>query len=568
MNIFDVRRTFLNIRRLKQIVAVLARHGFSHFLNKMNIHERLPWLSRLADDSPPEEAGRDIPERLALAFEELGPVYIKLGQLLAARPDLVPPAFMAAFGRLRDQVPPLPDTVVVPVMERAFRRPLDGVFRRFSAEARAAGSIGQAHEAELFDGSSVMVKIRRPGVEKMVEDDLALLEALADLADRHLPELAAIRPRMLVGELRRSLRNELDFIGEAARAAKFRDSMRENPDIMVPDIHWDLVSHDVLVMELVNGVGLTNPGALSGDERRRVAGILADCFIRQYFETGIFHADPHAGNFLYRPDGVVAIIDFGLAGRLSGDLRLALSRMLVALREGDTDDLADLIAGLGEFFPGSGIRDFRFDLGNFLERHYGIPADRLDFAAMFREALELARKNGLFLPRDFVLLIRSLVLVADLIRGLDPGFRLDEAVIPAAKRLGLNLRRPAALARRGFRTASRFTSLLQRLPEDFRDLLEKARTGNLTFVFRHDNLRTSVERTGRSMDRLTLGIISAALIIGSSIVISAGQSGLAAGRIIPLFGGVSLPMALASLGFPLALLLAACVAWGIFRDRG
>jgi ubiquinone biosynthesis protein len=567
LNIWYIRRTFLNLRRLRQIVGVLAKHGFSHFIEKLRIPERLPWLDRFAADAGRKDAGRDIPERLALAFEELGPVYVKLGQLLAARPDLVPPEFMAAFGRLRDRVPPLPGAEIIPILEKSFGRPLRDLFRSFTPDARAAGSIGQVHAAELLDGSPVIVKIKRPGIGRVIGDDISLMEALADLADRRLPELAAVRPKMLIGELRRALRDELDFVGEAARAGKFADSARGSPGIAVPGVHWDFVTSDVLVMDREEGTPLSDIGALSAGERRRAAATLADCFLRQYFETGVFHADPHAGNFLYRPDGMIAIVDFGLTGRLSEDMRLVLGQMLLALRRGDIDALADLAADIGEFFPDAGVNNFRFDLGNFLERHLGVPSAHLDFAAMSMEALDLARKNGLCLPRDFVLLVKSLMSVAGLIRELDSAFRLDEAIRRAAGRPGLGLPGPGSAARRGLRLASRFGSLLRRLPDDIRDMLEKARNGRLTFIFRHDNLQASVERTGRSMDRLTLGIIAAAIIIGSSIVMSAGQGASAAGRVIPLFGGIPLPEALASFGFLLALLLAIYVAWGIFRDR-
>ena len=563
-----MRRTYVNIRRLRQIMAILARHGFSHFLDKMTLSERLPWVGRLTGNTREQDiAGPDMPERLALAFDELGPVFIKLGQLLAGRPDLVSPRFLAAFGRLRDRVPPLAAEEIVPVIEKSLHRPLREAFPVFNPAARAAGSIGQAHEAELPDGSRVIVKIRRPGIARMIEDDLSLLEALADLAERRLPELAAVRPKMLVAELHRALGDELDFVGEAARASRFAETMAEGGGVVVPDIYWEYVAPDILVMELEEGESLTEISGLPSGERSRLAGIIADCFARQYFETGLFHADPHAGNFLRRTDGVLAIIDFGLTGRLSSDMRLNLCRMLVAMRAGDTGELAGLLAGIGEFSGGEGFQDFSFDIAHFMERSYGIPARHLDLGALAQEALTIARKNGLCLPRDFVLLVRSLVLVAGLVRELDPEFRLDGTVASATRRLRTEIFTPAAAAERGFRSVLRFASFLRKLPDDFRELTEKAKAGRLTFVFRHDNLQASVERTGRSMDRLTLGIIAAAIIIGSSIVISAGQSGAAAGISIPVFGGVSLSLALASLGFLLALLLAFHVAWGIFRDR-
>lgn len=563
-----MRRTYINIRRLRQILTVLASHGFSHFLDRMRIAEYLPWVGRLIKETRKTgDPDADIPNRLAAAFEELGPVYVKLGQILAVRPDLIPAEFQRAFARMRDRVPPLPGDEIVPVVEESLGKPLGDVFADFGREAIGGGSIGQVHGAELRDGSRVIVKVKRPGIETVIEEDTNLFDALAELVDKHIPELSVIRPRMLANELRRTINNELDFVGEAAYAAKFRQSLGDNPRIHIPEIHWDFVTRDILVMERIEGRGIGDLAFLPEGERRRVAEVVADCFMTQYFEIGLFHGDPHQGNILYRPDGVVALIDFGQTGHISADLRRALGRMLMALKDGDIDSMADLYAEVGEFSPRANIPGFRADLAGFIDRNYGMPVDRIDFASIAQESLSIARRNGLYLPRDFVLLVKSLMLVAGVVRDLDPGFRLDIAITPAVKRLALKMYRPDAVLGRSWKTLSRFAGMVRRMPDDFRDLVEKARAGRFTIVFHHDNLNGVAERTGRAVDRLTLGIIAAAVIIGSSIVLSAGQSGAVSGQVIPIFGGVSLPVILSGVGFALALLLAAFVAWGIFRDK-
>ncbi len=565
-----MRRTYVNIRRLRQILTVLAKHGFSHFLERMRIADYLPWVGRLIEKSDKRRAsepGMDLPHRLASAFEELGPVYIKLGQILAARPDLISAEFQAAFSRMQDQVQPISGDEIIPAIEKSLGCPLSEVFRQFTRIAQAAGSIGQVHRAQLMDGTDVMVKVKRPDIETTIAEDISLLEAMADLATTHIPELSVIRPNMLVGELRRSLANELDFVGEAAYATKFRESMADEPAISIPRIYWDHVTRDVLVMEREEGKALSDLNFLSRAERSRIAHVVADCFMRQYFETGLFHADPHQGNLLYRPDGKIALIDFGQVGHLSEELKRGLGRMLMSLKDGDTDLIADLYAEVGEFSPEANIQGFRFDLADFVDRNYGMPADRLDFSMMAQETLAIARRNGLYLPRDFVMLVKSLMLVAGVVRDLDPGFRLDVAITPAVKRLALSMYRPDALAQRGWRLISRFAGLVRRMPDDLRDLVEKAKAGRFTIVFHHDNLQGISERIGRATDRLTLGIIAAAVIIGSSIVLAAGQSGAIQGYTLPLFGGVPLAVALATMGFSLAVLVATYVAWGIFRDK-
>ncbi len=571
-----MRRAYLNIRRLRQILTVLAKHGFSHFLERMRITDHLPWVGRLITESkrPEDGPGMDLPNRLAAAFEELGPVYIKLGQMLAVRPDLIPAEFRLAFSRLQDQVPAIPGDEIMPEIEKALGKPVGEVFESFDKTALASGSVGQVHAAALAGGGrGVIVKIKRPGIEKQISEDAGLLAALAELADSYIPELAVVRPKMLAGELSRTLQTEIDFVSEAAYAAKFKQSLEDGdgPDVHVPDIFWEYVGRDILVMERIGGRALGDGEFLPPEEKRRVAAVVADCFMKQYFETGLFHGDPHPGNILYRPDGVISLIDFGQTGHLSEELRRTLGLMLMALKDGDTDRIVDIYAEIGEFAPDASIQGFRFDLANFIDRNYGMPADRVDFSEMAQESMSIARRNGLYLPRDFVLLVKSLMLVAGVVRRLDPGFRLDIAIAPAVRRLALKMYRPDIMAKRGFRTLSRFASLFRRMPDDVRDLMDKAKEGRFTINFHHDNLQGVADRTGRAVDRLTLGIIAAAIIVGSSIVLSAGQSGAVSHyeipAAVPLLGGVSVPVILATMGFLLALVLAALVSWGIFRDK-
>lgn len=560
-------KTYGNIVRLRQILTVLIRHGFSHFLHQIRIFEYAPWLGRFIEPKPGEgELATDLPSRLAHAFQELGPAFIKLGQLLATRPDIVPAPFQRAFAKLQDDVDPLPGEEVTPILEKALGKPVSGVFSVFDGKAAASGSIGQAHFAELLDGSPVVVKIKRPGIDKRIEDDLSLLESLAVLVERHVPELAVIRPAATLGEFRRVMNNELDFVGEASCTAKFRETLGENRPVKVPAVYWDYACREVLVTERLSGTSLAQAGGLSRPERERIAGALVDCFMRQYFETGFFHADPHPGNIFVLPDGGVGLLDFGQVGHLSDDLRHILASILIALREGGVDVMVDLYSEVGEFAPDSDIQGFRSDLAGLLDRNYGVPADRVDFAALMQDALSAARRNGLYLPRDFVLLAKSLVTIAGVVRDLDPAFRLDEAVKPFVRRLVAGMYNPANVLKRAWRVGSKFMGLFRRMPEDARDLMEKAKAGKFTIVFHHENLQGVVERTSRAVDRLTLGIIIASVVISSSIILVSGPGNLPGGG-QPVFLGLPLTVLIAALGFVGALAVGAYVAWGIFRDK-
>ena len=567
MKIRGMYKAYGNIMRLRQILTVLIRHGFSHFLHRIRIFEYAPWLGRFIEPGGDErDIGADLPTRLAHAFQDLGPAFIKLGQLLATRPDIVAPPFQQAFARLQDDVDPLPGDEVVPIIEKALGKPLDRAFPFFSREAAASGSIGQVHFAALGGGEKVVVKVKRPGIDKLIGDDLSLLESIAELVEKHIPELEAIRPAATVAEFRRVMEYELDFVGEASCTAKFRDSLTDGSRVRIPKVHWDYVTREVLVTGRLEGTPLTQAENLGEEAGRATAGILAECFLRQYFETGFFHADPHPGNIFLMPDGGIGLLDFGQIGHLSDGLRHALASILVALREGNIDAMVDLYSEIGEFSPGADTQGFRHDLTTLIDRNYGIPADRLDFAALSQEALTVARRNGLHLPRNFVLLAKSFVTVAGVIRALDPGFRLDAAVKPFARRLILGMYSPAGFAKRGWSLAARFMSLFRRMPDDASDLLEKARAGKITIVFHHKNLEGVANRAGRALDRLALGLIIAAVLISSSLILVAGQ-GVLPGGDIPILGSLPLSTLFAAAGFLGATVVGVYVAWGIFRDR-
>jgi ubiquinone biosynthesis protein len=562
-----MHRTYGNIKRLRHILSVFIRHGFSHVLHQMRVFDYVPRIGRLIEPSTTAETGDDLPRRLAHAFQELGPTFIKLGQLLATRPDIVPAPFQAAFAKLQDNVIPLPGEKIVPILASALGRSPEEFFSTFDTAATAAGSIGQVHLAVERDGTAVVVKIRRPGIERLIQEDLALLETLGELVERYVSELAVIRPLATVNELRRVMESELDFIGEASRASKFRESLGENPGVVVPRVRWDLVTREVLVTERLSGRPLSQAEAdLSPLDRREIAAGLADCFLRQYFVTGFFHADPHPGNIFILPSGEVGLIDFGQVGHLPENLRYTLGQMLLALKTGDIDGMVDLYAEIGEFSSSTSVQSFRYDLGVLIDRNWGVPVNRIDFSVLSQELLTLARRNGVYLRRDFVLIGKSFVTIAGVIRSLDPDFRLDQALAPFVRRLLIGLYHPAGAVKRGWRLASRFMGLIRRVPEDARDLLEKARAGKLTIVFHHENLNGVAERAARALDRLTMGIVIAALVIAGSIVFVAGPgSRPAEGGVPPV--GIPLATFLAAGAFLGAILLGAYVLWGIFHDR-
>jgi ubiquinone biosynthesis protein len=351
----DLARLPRNLQRLGEIIVVFARHGFGPLISRLNLQAHIPiakrWLAHRATVTDKELSPE---KRVTRAFQELGTTFVKLGQVLSSRPDLVGESFATEFRRLRDQVEPFDPVAARAIIEEQLGRPIDEVFRSFDDEPAGCGSIAQVHRAELQDGSRVMVKVRRPGIESAIMSDMALLRFVAGMAESQLPEL---RPAQIVEEFDRAVRNELDFTVEASSTARFHETFEADDGIRCPQVYWDFSTAAVLTVERLDGIRISDRKELErrGYDPRKLAGRLTDCFITQYFRMGMFHADPHSGNFIILDGGVVGMVDFGMVGHLGPDTKARLSSVLIAASKEDIGFLADTAPDLGaageEFDP-------------------------------------------------------------------------------------------------------------------------------------------------------------------------------------------------------------------------
>ena len=567
-------RTRDHIRRLREIVVVLAKHGFSHILVRIRLAEYAPWLGRVLAFAPtPAPDGEDgfphsLAERSAAAMEELGPTFVKFGQLLATRPDLVAEDFAAAFARLQDAVGAMPADALDRELRLAFGRAPEEMFAAFDRTPLACGSIAQAHAAVLSDGRRVIVKVKRPNIDKTMREDLRLLSGLARLVDRHLPEYRPMRPMALVEEFSRGLEQELDFFGEAARAARIARDLASDPGLAVPAVIWDHVTARTVVYERLEGMPLSRCDASAladaGIDPKALAATLARGFMRQYFVGGLFHADPHPGNLLALPGGRLGLLDFGQTGSLSDDVRRRLALLAAALGRGDTELASDLCVDLGETTSDSDLEGFHRDLRDLVERYAMMPAARVELAGAINQALKLSRAYGILWPREMALLAKSLATLLGVLRVLDPGFQARNAMRPFVRRALMGAFSPADSPRRLGRYGYRLYSLLRRAPEDMRALLRKTREGNLRIIFSHEGLDPVAERLERAINRLTVGMVAAAILVGCAIVLAgAGEANVP----ISFLGRFPLSMAVAGTGFAIALGIGLWIMWGVLRKR-
>jgi len=558
VRILELARTYRNLKRLKDIVLVLTRHGFGQLVEQINLGSYIPLLKRIRR-GPARDLPTPTPERLVQVIEELGPTFVKFGQLMATRPDITPEEYVTALSELQDNVEPFHHDAARQIVSNQLGRPLDEVFSSFSDRPVASGSLAQVHSAEFEDGGRVAIKVKRPGAEKTAMADLDLLMGIAELAEKHVPELARFKPVMIVEEFGRALKRELNFTTEASTLVKFGKFYEDDETVTVPSVHWDYCTPDMLVMERIDGAPLTDLAALrsSGFDTQKLAENLCNAFLRQFFEFGSFHADPHPGNILALQGSRAALLDFGMVGHVSAELKGQLATTLLALVRGDMELIVSVYTDIGIFSEGADLAAVRLDLVEFFDRYYGVPARTIDMSEAFNDLLAVARRHDVNLPRDFVMLGRAFALMSSLVRELHPEIDIASAIKPYATRLLLDRLSPRHLLKRTGASLYYLTSFLNALPRDLRQLMKKAQNGRLALGFRHEGLEKLTSELDRSSNRLAFAMIIAAVIVGSSVIMAM--------KIKPHIWGTQISV-LGLVGYVVAGFLGMGLAWAIYRS--
>lgn len=558
MRLTRLPRAYSGLRRYRQILAVLIKYGFGDLLGRLKVrHPLLGRLPRLKALRELEDLSR--PARLRLAFEELGPTFIKLGQILSLRPDLLPSEYTAELAKLQDEAAPVPFPQIARKIEAQLGRPLGELFLEFAEEPLAAASLAQVHRAVLKDGTEVAVKVQRPGIRETIRADLIILEDLAQFLVRHLPESEPFDPPGLVREFAKTLRRELDFVREGRNIELFRRNFSGDPTVYIPRVFWEYTTPEVLTMERIVGVKITDLEGLerAGLDRHRVALNGANAILKQIFEHGLFHADPHPGNILVLEGNVLAPLDFGMVGRLDPELRELVGQLILAVARGDLDGLVRTLRELGglDEHEQLDLLALRSDLADLLDRYSKTPLARLELGRLLDELMALVREYHLRLPTSLVLMGKALVIAEGVGRALDPELELLALARPYLERLALR-RGPLQRALEGWTGAwAEGRELLQELPEGLRSLMTRLRRGELKVQFELVGLDRLTRELDRASNRLAFALIVAALIVGSSLVIQLQAGPRLFG--LPLFG---------LLGFGLAAILGLWLVVAIIRS--
>ena len=552
--------TVRDLGRLQDIASVLIRWGFGDVVKRMGMAGVLEKAGRLLHWQAVEE-GRlrmDVPTRLRCTLQDLGPTFVKLGQVLATRVDLLPPAWIDELGKLQNAVPALPWDEVLPQLREDLGAEPEAVFARVEHEPLAAASLAQAHRAWLADGSAVVLKIRRPRIRDTVEADLRLLKHLAVIVEKNLPELRRYHPQRIVQQFSASLRRELDFAAECRNAERIAHNFAGRDDIVIPRVYWQWTCERLNVQECLEGVPGRDLAAVDamGLDRVQLARTGAGLVLKMVLEDGFFHADPHPGNIFYMPDGAIGVIDFGMVGRVTEQRRFQIVRLLHGLVVHDSAAVAEVLADWTE--ENNDIDEVRLQESAdvFVDQYRGVPLKDLRMGAMLGDVTAMLREHGLSLPADLALMIKAFLTLEGMGRQLDPDFDMASEARPYLERAMLERFAPDVLVRRGRRTLSGLVDLLRDMPRDVHRLLQSARRGKLQMHIEVDTLRAFGEQVDRAANRLTMGIITASLVIGSSIVMNS------------VGGGVSNRwlMALGVLGFVGAALCGVWILFSIWRS--
>ena len=529
-----------DLGRLHDIASILVRYGFGDMVRRIGLANALERAGRALHWSNAEEfAHLPPPARVRRALEEMGPTFVKLGQVLATRVDLLESEWIAEFGKLQDSAPAAPYAEICQQLTEDLGAPPEEIFTVFDPVPLAAASIAQVHRARLADSSEVVVKVRRPGIRPIIEADLRWLSRLAELAEMESPELRSFHPQEVVRQFAQSLRRELDFAGECRNAERIAENFAGYTDkdesiaeavlevssalpiIIIPRVYWAWTCERVCVQEFIDGISGRKLAAVdqAGLDRKILARRGARAVLKMIVEDGVFHADPHPGNVFYLLGNRIAFIDFGMIGRLTDERRDQLIQLLLGLVRHEPMRVADVMLD----WTGDAAVDedgLILEIQTFVDQYHGVALKQLSLGAMLSDLVAILRQHQLTLPADLTMLIKAFISLEGMGRELDPDFDMASEAMPLLEQALRKRYMPASLLKRGRWAVGEALALIADLPRDLSRLLRAARRGRLEIHIDITHLRRFGNQLDSAANRLVFGIVVAALIIGSSIVMT------------------------------------------------
>lgn len=507
---------------------IFFKYGFDDIVNKLGITKRIRIDKTQHTIQSENIVALSTSERLRMAFEELGATFIKLGQMLSLRSDIIPEEYVKEFAKLQDCVQKDETEKINLVLNKEYGKTVNEIFLEFDETPIAAASIAQVHKAKLKTGEEVAVKILHPSIAEKIESDIEILKNLSRLIEKHIPESKHYQPVEIIHEFEKSIKKELNLVREGQNVDTFRNYLQDDPAIKIPIVYWDYTTESILVTEFINGIKISDllNSEVSDIDRKQVTMNAANSLMKQVFEIGLFHADPHPGNLFVLPGNVIAPIDFGNVGRLDDEMRNAFTEMIIGIVDQDPQRITKALVNIDFIDDHTNLRALKIDLMEFIQHYYKVSLSRINISKLIDEFVELLRRHEIKLPADLSILIRTLAISEAIARELYPQFNLAEILIPFARKVYINNLNPFIRSRSIIKTAEESFDLLKKLPENLQSILYKFRNDKFIITFKHQGLEEFGRRIDSSSNRLSFAIIIASLIIGSSIIMYLGKGNL------------------------------------------
>jgi len=530
-----IGRTYRHLNRYRQILGVFFKYGFGDIIERLKIDQYIEvGLQMIAKDRRPRVERLSGAQRLRMAIEELGPTYIKLGQILSTRPDLIPPDVLIELAKLQDHVPPREYSEIRQVFDNEFGQYPETLFQSFSETPFASASIGQVYQACLEDGERVAVKVQRPGVNKTIEIDLEIMLHLAILMESHIEEMVLHRPVKIVEEFTKTLEKEIDYTIEAANMERIAQLFLDDPTLYIPKVFRKFTTSQIITMEFVRGIKVSDLQSLSnmGLDRKLITQRGADICLTQIFQHGFFHADPHPGNIFVLPQNVICLIDFGMVGSVDRQTREDFVDLIDNGVNKDEDGATRMLLKLALWDDEPDLRILRKDVSEFISEYLYKPLKDINFSRILTHLLELTSRNQLRIPPDLFLMMKALGTLEGVAAQLDPDFDLISHSAPFLERVKLSRYHPERFSMDMIRLGSELLEFLHRFPNDLLVITRLIKQKKLMVNIRHTGLAEMRATNDRTSNRISFAIVIAALLIGSAIIINSA--------IPPFFYGISL----------------------------
>ncbi|MCK5708659.1 MAG: AarF/ABC1/UbiB kinase family protein [Candidatus Aureabacteria bacterium] len=517
-----ISRTYRQINRYKEIIFVLARHGFGDLLTKIDLEKYVDFGKKILPVIGDIKIESFSPyERIRMTLEELGPTFIKLGQIMSNRPDLLPQELLVELEKLQDSVPPFSEQEAKEIIESELGKPVSILFTEFTSAPMASASIAQVHKAILIAGEEIVIKVQRPDIEKIIEVDLEIMLHLAMLLEQHIKGMNIIDPVGIVNEFERSIKQETDFTLEAVHMERFAKNFQRDTTVYVPRVYRDLTTKKVLTMEFINGVKVSSVNGAQKEvyDPELIASRGADLVLKQIFEHGFFHADPHPGNILILSNNIICFLDFGMMGILLPKHREYLGSVILGIRNKDAEKITKALLRLSNSRRIENVEELENQVFRLVDQYSHQPLKNINLGEFLNKTIKILITYKLKISPDIYLLLKALVTIEGVARKLHPDFDMVKQIEPFARRLIKDRLSPRRLTKEMYESAAEFSLLLRDFPSEIKEIMDQIKLGQFGIEFKHKGLDPMLKKHDQISNRIAFAIVLASLIIGSSLIV-------------------------------------------------